>query len=46
VRLIGDRVYDSDALEAELAAQGVELIAPHPRNRTRPKTQDGRPLRR
>jgi transposase len=45
-RLIGDRAYDSDALDAELAAQGIELIAPHRRNRTKPKTQDGRPLRR
>jgi transposase len=45
-RLIGDRAYDSDTLDAELAAQGIELIAPHRRNRRRPKTQDGRPLRR
>jgi hypothetical protein len=26
--------------------RGVELIAPHRSNRKRPKTQDGRPLRR
>ena len=45
-RLIGDRAYDSDPLDRELAERGVELIAPHRRNRTRPKTQDGRPLRR
>ena len=46
-RVIGDKAYDSDALDAELAAKGVELISPHRRNR-RPenKTQDGRPLRR
>ncbi len=45
-RLIGDRAYDADPLDAGLAALGVEMIAPHRRNRTRPKTQDGRPLRR
>ena len=45
-RLIGDRAYDSDALDAELAARGIGLIAPHRRNRTKPKTQDGRPPRR
>ncbi len=28
-----------------LATWGIELIAPHRRNRKRPKTQDGRPLR-
>ena len=45
-RLVGDRSYDSDPLDAELAAQGVQMIAPHRRNREKPKTQDGRPLRR
>ena len=45
-RLIGDRAYDSDKLNAELAAQGIELIAPHKSNRTRAPTQDGRALRR
>ena len=44
-RLIGDKAYDSDALAAELASAGIELIAPHRRNR-KVKTQDGRPLRR
>jgi transposase len=44
-RLIGDKAYDSDGLDAELAALGVEMIAPHhPKRRT--KTQDLRPLRR
>jgi transposase len=43
--LIGDRAYDSDKLDAELAAQGVGVIAPHRQNRVH-KTQDGRPLRR
>jgi transposase len=45
-KLIGDRAYDSDPLDATLAIQGVEIIAPHRRNRKKPKTQDGRPLRR
>lgn len=45
-RLIGDRAYDSDPLDTELAAQGVEMIAPHRRGRVKPKTQDGRRLRR
>ena len=46
-RVIGDKAYDSDALDEELAEQGIELIAPHRSNR-RPEnvTQDGRPLRR
>ena len=47
LRVIGDKAYDSDRLDAALAQRGVELIAPHRRSR-RPErqTQDGRPLRR
>jgi len=45
-RLIGDLAYDSDPLDLRLATQGIELIAPHRRNRIRPATQDGRALRR
>jgi transposase len=45
-RLIGDKAYDSDPLDALLAAQGIALIAPHRRNRKREATQDGRVLRR
>lgn len=45
-RLIGDKAYDSDKLDAQLEQQGIELIAPHRANRTRPVTQDGRALRR
>ena len=45
-RLIGDKAYDSDPLDAALAKQGVEMIAPHRRGRKKPATQDGRPLRR
>ena len=45
-RLIGDRAYDSDPLDARLRERGIDLIAPHRRNRVKPKTQDGRKLRR
>jgi len=45
-RIIGDKAYDSDPLDAEMAAYGITLIAPHRAGRKRPKTQDGRPLRR
>jgi len=44
-RLIGDKAYDSDELAEALAAEGIELIAPH-RARRRVPRQDGRPLRR
>ncbi|WP_151638115.1 MULTISPECIES: IS5 family transposase [Noviherbaspirillum] len=45
-RLIGDRAYDSDPLDQRLAQHGIELIAPHKRNRKKAVTQDGRALRR
>ncbi len=45
-KLIGDKAYDSDPLDERLKAQGVEMIAPHRSNRKKPKTQDGRALRR
>lgn len=46
-RVIGDKAYDSDALDEELARQCIEMIAPHRGNRTPDHvTQDGRPLRR
>lgn len=45
--IIGDKAFDSDALREELARMGVEMVAPHRRNR-RPerRSQDGRRLRR
>lgn len=44
-RLIGDKAYDSDALDVRLAQERrIELIAPNRKNRK--KSQDGRPLRR
>lgn len=45
-RLIGDKAYDSDPLDAELAEAGIELMAPHKVNRKRAITHDGRKLRR
>ena len=45
-RLIGDKAYDSDPLDAALAQEGIEMIAPHKANRKRAATQDGRRLRR
>jgi transposase len=45
-RLVGDRAYDSDPLDEALEEQGIEMIAPHRKNRKKRKTQDGRKLRR
>ena len=45
-RLEGDRAYDSDPLDAKLRNEGIEMIAPHRKNRKKPKTQDGRRLKR
>jgi len=44
--LIYDKAADSDPLRARLARKGIELICPHRKNRKKPPTQDGRPLRR
>ena len=45
-RLIGDKAYDSDALDKSLIENyGTEMISPHRKGRRVP-TQDGRPLRR
>jgi hypothetical protein len=45
-RLIGDKAYDSDSLDEQLAEEyGIEMISPNRSNRKQ-KTQDGRPLRR
>src|SRR5207237_8028429 len=44
--LVADRGYDSDPLRDRLAGEGFTLIAPHRRGRKRPKTTDGRRLRR
>ena len=45
-RLMYDRAADSDPLRTRLAKRRIELICPHRKNRKRPKTQDGRKLRR
>jgi hypothetical protein len=39
--LVADNAYDSDRLDAEPRFYGIELIAPHRRNRKNP-TQDKR----
>ena len=44
--LIGDRAYDSDPLDEELRNDGIEMIAPHHSNRSKPPTQDRRRLSR
>jgi transposase len=54
-RLIGDKAYDSDPLDETLREEGIEMIAPHRKNRKKEKarmdaregkSQDGRKLRR
>ena len=46
-RVIGDKAYDSDRLDEELAHQGIVMIAPHRSTRRLDNyTQDGRALRR
>lgn len=44
-RLIGDKAYDSEKLENDLAAQEIQLIAPV-RGTTTKRWPDGRSLRR
>jgi len=45
--VVGDRAYDSDPLDAKISEKyGTEIVAPHKDNRIKPKTQDGRQLRR
>jgi len=45
-RVIADRAFDSDPLRERLEARGIELIVPHRWNRSKPRRQDGRALRR
>lgn len=44
VRLVGDKAYDDDKLDAQMAAWQVDMIAPNRSNRT--QTQDKRKLSR
>jgi IS5 family transposase len=44
--VVADRGYDSDPLRKEAATRGLVLVAPHRRGRAKPKTADGRRLRR
>jgi transposase len=43
-KLVADKAYDSDRLDARLREQGIELIAPNRARRS--QTQDRRALRR
>jgi hypothetical protein len=46
-KLIGDKAYDSDKLDQKLLEdRRIEMVAPHRKGRKKPKTQDGRKLRR
>jgi hypothetical protein len=46
-RMIGEKDYNGDPLDERLLQEhGTELIAPHKANLKKPRTQDGRPLRR
>ena len=45
LRLIGDKAYDSNKLDAALRKRGIDMIAPHHPTHTT-KTQDERKLRR
>ena len=40
------RATTAPPLRGRLARRGIEMICPHRRDRKRPKTPDGRPLRR
>ncbi len=42
-QVVCDTAYDSDPLDAQLAAMGAEMIAPHRKNRVN-KTQDDKKL--
>jgi IS5 family transposase len=46
VPVVADRGYDSDPLRDRLWADGYRLLAPHRRNRKRPRRNDGRRMRR
>ncbi|MBK9119045.1 MAG: IS5 family transposase [Phycisphaerales bacterium] len=42
-RVIGDKAYDSDKLDEELAQRGMEMIAPHRGNRKPENVTQDRP---
>jgi len=44
--LIGGRAYDSDKLDEELRQEGIEVFSSSRQGRVKPRTQDGRRLRR
>jgi transposase len=44
--VVYDRAGDSDPLRKRLRGRGIEWVCPHRSNRTKPRLQDGRKLRR
>jgi transposase len=46
VPLVADRGYDSDPLRDRLGEQGIDLLSPHRKNRTKASRNDGRKMRR
>jgi hypothetical protein len=44
-RLIGDKAYDSDALDEQMSEYGIEMISPN-RTSRKQRTQDGHRLLR
>ena len=45
-RVIADKGYDSEGLRERLRRCGVQLLAPHRKNRSKSRLQEGRALRR
>jgi len=46
LKFIGAQNAGTSELDQELAAEGIEMSAPHKSNRVKPATQDGRVLGR
>jgi transposase len=44
--VIADKGYDSEGLRERLRRRGVQLLAPHRKNRSKSRLQEGRALRR
>jgi transposase len=44
--MLADKAYDDDPRRTRMAERGVMLLAPHRKNRVKPKAHDGRSFRR
>lgn len=42
--LVGDRAYDSDSHDKKAYEKGIQLVAPHKKNRKKQRTQDAKEL--